>query len=144
METLLAESVAQMSEGQKTRFFERRAKGSPIEGQVALATEVLQESGARPIRRNNGGSRELSESERRQGMMQEADALLFEGMERCRSTAKGVSELVEVNGAFVRKPDGAERLSEPQREDLAFCRLLGMSESDALRVATSKGGIRQN
>ena len=69
--------------------------------------------------------------------MQEADRVLFEGMEKARSTAKGISQLVESGGEYRRKAEGADDLTESQRQDLEFCRQLGMSEADALKVAKS-------
>lgn len=144
METLLSESLGAMNEGQKAKFFDRRIKGSPIEAQVALAETVLKESSGRSkITRNNGGSRQLSEAERNQGAMQEADRVLFEGIEACRETSKGISDFVDVGrGEYVRITEGQDQLSDDERRDMQFCRGIGLSEADALKVVKSKGGIR--
>lgn len=143
MDTILAESVGQMDVFQKDAFWKKRKSGMPIEAQVSLAKEVLLTE-SRRITRNNGGGRQLTEAETRESAMQECDRILFSGMEAARSTAKGISELVEVSGEYRRRAEGADQLTESQRADLEFCRQLGMSESDAMKVATSKGGVRGN
>jgi hypothetical protein len=149
LDTLLAEAVKKMKPATLKKFHERtRGEKLPQESLISVAESLVAEDGedarepGRPIRRNNGGSRQPSEAEDRRGLMQEADRVLFEGMEAARSTAKGIADFVEVDGEYRRKPDGADQLTESQREDLAFCRMLHMSESDAMRVVTSKGSIR--
>lgn len=136
MDTILAESIGEMDVFQKDQFWKQRKSGMPIEAQVNLAKEVLLTE-SRRITRNNGGSRQLTEAERSESVMQECDRVLFEGMEKARSTAKGISQLVERGGEYRRKAEGADDLTESQRQDLEFCRQLGMSEADALKVAKS-------
>ena len=144
LETLLAESLGLMTESQKSKFYDKRVKGMPIEGQVHLAKECLEDvRESRRISRNNGGTRQVTEQDRREGVMAECDRVLFSGMEACRSTAKGISDLVESNGQYVRKTEGQEQLTESQRQDYEFSRLIGLSESEALTVAKSNC-IRRN
>jgi hypothetical protein len=104
---------------------------------AARRTENIRESSTR-IRRNNGGTREVQES---RDVFAETDAVLFEGMAKCRpQSSKGLTELVESNGQFVpviEASTGAARLTESQRQDYEFALAIGLSESDALKVALS-------
>jgi len=150
LDTLLAEAVSKMKPA-TLRKFQEQTRGEKVsqetlinvaEKLVAEDGESVRESGRSPIRRNNGGARQITEAERGESVMQDCDRVLFEGMEAARSTAKGIADLVEVGGRYERKAPGADQLTEAQRADYEFCRLLDMSEADAMKVATSKGGIR--
>lgn len=125
MEVLLSETLGAMSEKQKAAFFEKRQKGMPIEGQVSLAKECLaQESFGQPIKRNNGASSYVEESEFSES---KSEQMLAELMELSRPQAfKGSVALKEVSA-----------LTESQKKEFEFCRLLGMSEADSLKSAKS-------
>ena len=122
LEVLLSETLGEMTEKQKNKFFERRQKGMSIEGQVSLAKECLAKEsfGRDPIRRNNGGQR-VDESG--DFSMEKADEILFEGLRKARPQAwTEVKESPEASG-----------LTGAQRKDYEFARLIGLSEKDALR-----------
>jgi len=138
LEAKLAKNVELMTESQRSKFAEK-SKGmrGSVEPQVLLSEQILQESGRR-IARNNGGTRNLTEAESRESAMAECDRILFEGMEKCRSTAKGLSDLVESGGEYVRvSQGGVRRFTTQQGQDYDFARLIGLSESDAEKVAKS-------
>src|SRR5438270_1154448 len=97
MDTILAESIEEMDAFQKDQFWKKRKSGMPIEAQVNLAKEVLLTE-SRRITRNNGGTRQITEAERSESVMQEADAILFKGLEAARPRAKGISQRVESGG----------------------------------------------
>jgi hypothetical protein len=139
METLLAESLQEMDVFQKDAFWKKRRSGMPVEAQVNLAKECLLTE-SRSIRRNNGGTRELSEAQRTESMFAETDKILFEGMAKARSTAAGLSDMVEVNGRF-EKARGSFQLAESSRSDYDFCRQIGLSHEEAMKVVNS-GGIK--
>jgi hypothetical protein len=128
LDVVLAESIGEMTEAQKNKFFDARVKGSPVEAQVALAAEVLKESSGRgPIRRNNGGMRQLSEAEQHQCALDHIDTMILEGIREKRPQTVKITEQT------------VGELSESEREDYEFCRLLNMSEADAMRVVRSGG-----
>jgi hypothetical protein len=77
------------------------------------------------IRRNNGGSA-IAESA---DPFAKGDAILLEGLHKARP-AHGMDKIAEAGQAF----DG---LSEAERADAEFCRLLGMTEAESLKVAKS-------
>jgi hypothetical protein len=89
-------------------------------------TTDVRESGYK-IRRNNGGTyvEESRES------FAEADRILLEGIRAKRPQAFQVSEQATAEKAR------AAALTESQKKDYEFCKLLGMSEADALKVASS-------
>lgn len=122
MEALLAESIGSMTEAQKNKFFFRRTKGMSLETQVNLAKEVLV-SESQPIRRNNGAS-SYAESDPRA----ESDAILAEAIAKRDPAFAKAAQVSEA---------GVASLTPKQRADYEFCRLLHMSESDALKVANS-------
>jgi hypothetical protein len=57
--------------------------------------------------------------------------------------AKGDKVLYEALGIPMpgAKPEGYEKLSEQQRKDFDFARLVGISEADAFKLARMTGGI---
>jgi hypothetical protein len=134
LEVILAESVGQMTPAQLAKWKKTNSAEGSVEAAINMANEILRESV--PIRRNNGGTLQLSEAEQSQSAMQECDRILFAGMEKARSTAKGLSEMVESGGEYRREAESSE-LTEAQRADYDFCRLIGMSEADADKVARS-------
>lgn len=155
LEAKLAAIVEAMNPAERKRFADKskNMRGN-VEATLTIAesilgadvaesrrTENIRESGQR-ITRNNGGSRQSTDADRKADMMEAADAELFTCMEACRSTAKGIANLVEVNGNYVDKTSGADQLSESERQDLEFCRQIGLTESESLKVVKSKGGLR--
>jgi len=142
LEAKLASVIEDMSESQRAKFYaevkERGIRGN-VEPQLHAAERIMSEFPGREKRyvRNNGAARRPSEAEQLSSAMQEADATLFEALEASRPSAKGLSAaLAESGGEFRRKPEENE-LTESQRKDLEFCRLLGMSEADSIKVAKS-------
>ncbi|MGA9608373.1 MAG: hypothetical protein WBR21_15350 [Rouxiella badensis] len=120
IEAKLAESIGEMTEAQKNKFFDARVKGSPVETQVALAAEILKETA--PIRRNNG-----SQSHAEPDALAECDRMIMEAIREKRPQSVKITEQT------------VGELSESQREDLAFCKLIGMSEADAMKVVKNGG-----
>jgi hypothetical protein len=123
LESLLAEAVGKMTPDQRQKFIAAKTTGMPIEGILNLAESICGETSvreSRAIRRNNGGQRVEESGD---FSMEKADEILFEGLRKARPQAwTEVKESPEASG-----------LTESQRKDYDFCRLLGMSEADSLR-----------
>jgi hypothetical protein len=88
-----------------------------------MKDETIRESRTK-ITRNNGGTREPAETDPRA----ESDRILTEALARRDPRFAKSLEVSE---------GGAERLSPQQKEDYDFAKLIGLSESDALKVALS-------
>jgi hypothetical protein len=102
----------------------------------ARRTENIRESSGRgSIRRNNGASGFVSESEAKMGELKESQTKAFMAMGHDEKLAKSMAGIDDLSVQ-------GERLSESQRDDFNFCVLCGMSEADAMKVALSPGGTR--
>ena len=130
LDTLLAEAVGKMKPASRTKFNEQtRGESISQESLINMAESLVAEDGAaelresRPIRRNNGASSHVESDPRA-----ESDAILAEAIAK-RDPA--FAKAVQVSEA------GVASLMPKQRADYEFCRLLRMSESDALKVANS-------
>ena len=123
----LGRLVQEFNRGQLKEFRSRTRGGESVETLIFIAEsvakdEALRESGRTPIRRNNGGS-SYAEPDR----MSEADAVLFSALSEARPQAFKKNEEVRESG----------RLTQQEEQDFEFARLIGLSESDALKVAKS-------
>lgn len=129
MEALLAESIGSMTEAQKNKFFFRRTKGMSVETQVNLAKEVLVSESRQPIRRNNGACGPVDEAEYSE---EKSEAMLLEGLRKARpqSFERYDKVITEPTTAFA-------ALTGSQKKEFEFCKMLGMSEADALKVANT-------
>jgi hypothetical protein len=135
LDQILGEAVTKMKPSQLRSYRGKTQGGEPIETLISIAESCLKEggedareSGRQSIRRNNSGS---YVDESGGGSEAESEAMLLEGLRRVRPQAFANS--VEATEAA--------RLTPQQRRDYEFCKMLNMSESDALKVASS-GAIR--
>ena len=131
LDTLLAEAVEKMKPATRKRFAEQtRGERISQESLVNVAESMVAEDGEvsiresrQPIRRNNGAQGPIDESEH---SPEKSEALLLEGLRKARPQA--FEKLTEQTTSHA-------ALSESQRKEYDFCRMLRMSESDALKVA---------
>jgi hypothetical protein len=125
----LGRLALEMTEAQR-REYKRRSEGSgrSAENLIMIAESVMKDETIRESRtkitRNNGGTREPAETDPRA----ESDRILTEALARRDPRFAKSLEVSE---------GGAERLSPQQKEDYDFAKLIGLSESDALKVALS-------
>jgi len=134
LEAIVAEACDKMTPAQHEEFTRRRRRlgdGGTMEAVVFLAESVAKDDTigefAPKIRRNNGGTYVQESRE----PFAEADRVLLDGIKARRPQA--FAQLAEQTTA-----EGAQtQLSESQKKDYEFCKLLGMSEADALKVANS-------
>ncbi len=138
----LARTLDAMNESQTKRYWEKRAAlpnqgRRSIEAQLSLAekvlgkpitestrhTEDIRESA--PIRRNNGAQGPVSESA---GKLEEADAKLFKNMMKPKEFIQWQKQ--------GKVPTAITEAGEQAENDYRFAKLLGLNESDAVRVAT--------
>ncbi len=133
LDTLLAEAVGKMKPSTRKKFHEKTT-GENIsqESLINIAESMVAEDGelavreSRPIRRNNGASDPAYETV--ESIMAEGDRILMEGIAKRDPAFAKAAQVSEA---------GVSSLTPKQRADYEFCRLLHMSESDALKVATS-------
>jgi hypothetical protein len=135
LDTLLAEAVEKMKSSTRKRFAKKTA-GEKMSAEllVNIAESLLDEDGEEVresrIRRNNGAAGFVSESEAQTAELKESQVAAFLASGFDERTAKAMAGLDEISQA-------GESLSESQRADYEFSRLIGLSESEALKVAKS-------
>jgi hypothetical protein len=140
LESRLAEAVSKMKRAtlkkwREETYHDENGGRLTLEAQINVAESLLREDGEvavrepamrGSIRRHNGGGAYVSESSR--DPYAEGDRILMEGIKARRPQA--FQEAKEGG------PEGPA-LSESQRREYEFCKLLGMSEADAVKVAKS-------
>jgi len=138
VEVKLTEALEALDKvGKRAKFEEKRKAGSPIEVQLNLAETILKES--RVIRKHNGAAelfvegspfnRDHSFSE---GYVQETTDPYAGGDKIINESLGYTAEQQRVlNG---QPPAEYANLTEAQKRDFDFARLIGISEADALKV----------
>ncbi len=124
--------------GKRAKFEEKRKAGSPVEVQLNLAETILKES--RVIRKHNGsadnGHETFTESTNsiNEGYLQETDGKnIFAGGDKIMDEALGFS--AEEQRVLAGQPPAEyANLSEAQKCDFNFARLIGISEVDAFQA----------
>lgn len=149
LHTKLNEALEKMTSKQRDKFFESRKSGDPVEVQVNCAEAILagKVKESTPARKNNGATENFVEgspfNEGRNGVTEnntqkdvcaKGDKVLADGLLKLGKITE--AEHAQMVGA---KPQGYEKLSEQQRKDFDFCRLIGISESDAFRLTKITG-----
>jgi hypothetical protein len=124
IDTLLAEAIGKMSPATLGKYNERVAgKRLPQENLVNIAESLVAQEGQRsPIRRNNGAQGLIDEG----FSPEKADAMLIEGLIKARP---------QQNAGLIKETATADQLTESQRKDYEFAKMVGMSEEDALKSA---------
>ena|ERR1700685_2665390 len=126
--------------GKRAKFEETRKAGSPVEVQLNLAETILKES--RVIRKHNGAVETFVEgnpfnqsrgSSFSEGYVQETTNP-FAGGDKIINEALGLS--AEEQRVLAGQPPAEyATLTEAQKRDFDFARLIGISEVDAFKVA---------
>jgi hypothetical protein len=129
----LGELITEMTPEQLKAYRINSKAGAPIENLIYVAeaaikelpkTEYIGRTGAQPRICRNDGTSGYAQSDPRA----ESDRLLTEALaKRDPRFAKAVAV----------SEQGVASLSESQKKEFDFCKMLGMSEADALKVATS-------
>jgi hypothetical protein len=125
--------------GKRAKFEEKRKAGSPIEVQLNLAETILKES--RVIRKHNGaadnGYETFTESANsiNKGYFQETEGKsVLEKCDKILNESLGFS--AEEQRVLAGQPPAEyANLTEAQKRDFDFARLIGISEVDAFKVA---------
>jgi hypothetical protein len=140
----LTETLDQMNSKQRDKFFEARAKGSPIEVQVNAAEAIL--SGrvkeSTPITKHNGASQNFVEGspfnegrnvnnqpKRYKDPYAKGDQLLLESLRKTGDITE--AEFQKLTG----KPAEYDNLTEVQKKSFDFAKSIGIKERDALNLA---------
>lgn len=128
----LGTAVAKLKPSSRKKYQERtRGERLSQETLINIAESLVAEDGAvevresRSIRRNNGSAREAGQNTEAD-FRAESDAILMEALSKRDPRLKAATEVSE-NG----------RLTESQKQDYDFAVAIGLSESEALKVALS-------
>jgi len=132
LEAKLGSLIQEMSPAQLKAYRAKTQGGETVETLLNIAEAAIEEFPAginepgHKIRRNNGATHVQENRE----PFAEADRILLEGIRARRPQAFQVSERATAEKAQ------ASALTESQKKDYEFCKLIGMSEADALMVQT--------
>jgi hypothetical protein len=153
VETKFAEAMVALKKANRVSKFNEVSKTcTTIESKLVAAEAVLAEKGIvrEAIRKNNGAGdnfvegnplgrtvEELRENSFSAGYIKETtnlcakgDKVLFDGLLKLGKITE--AEHTKLTG---QKPQGYTELTEQQRKDFDFARLIGISEADAFKVA---------
>lgn len=159
LETKFAEAMDAIKKAKCTKQYEEASKTftttTTIETKLNAAEAVLADAGvvreAQPIKKNNGrvenfveGSpfnegREFSpgyvQGNTAAHLTEKSNKALADGLLKIGKITE--AEYAKMTGA---KPEGYDKLTDQQRKDFDFARLIGISEADAFKVAKLSGG----
>jgi hypothetical protein len=148
----MTEVMQQLSNEQHRVFSEQRKKNANMgyEEQLKLAEAILSGEFKPPTKKNNGGSDNFNESNPWNGDRTNnfSPGYITETTNPCEKGDKIMIDWLLNNGKITeaqhrkltgQKPEGYEQLSEQQRKEFDFARLIGISESDAFKVARITG-----
>lgn len=150
IEVKFNEALAAIDKAGKRKSFDEKVKGcTTIESKLHAAEAVLKDVGivreAQPIRKHNGAADNFSETnplrpveDFREGANSFSPGYITETTD---PFTKGDKVLFEALGLPMpgAKPEGYDKLTEAQRKDFDFARLIGINEADAFRVAKMSG-----
>jgi hypothetical protein len=163
IETRFAEAMDALKKARRTKKYEEVSKTftttTTIEAKLNAVEAVLKDAGVvretAPIKKNNGAGDNFVEGnplrtveEFRESSNNFSPGYTKEKTDSCAKGDKvmfdGLLKLGKITEAEHRKltgqkPEGYEKLSEQQRKDFDFARLIGISEGDAFKVARMAG-----
>lgn len=157
LEIKFAEAMDALKKAGRTKQFDEKAKGcTTIEAKLNAAEAVLKDVGvvrakeSAPIRKHNGAGDNFVEGnplgrtveEFRESSNNFSSGYIKETTDPC---AKGDKILYEALGIPMpgAKPSGYETLTEAQKKEFDFARMIGISEADSFRLVKITGGYKQ-